>query len=95
MTQRERKLVAVQTVKVVICDRCGCSEGNTERYSVAFPNAGRRTFDLCPVCAEPLRELATLLDKVGHTGPKRHQQPILTVEEVEARVRRARRKRKA
>jgi hypothetical protein len=84
-------LVAVKTVRTVVCDRCG-GEGGTERYGIAFPDAGRRTFDLCPTCAMPLQELADLLDRVGTRGPKQQAQRVMTVEEVERKRRAAKRK---
>lgn len=88
---RRGRLVAVQTVRIVVCDKCG-TEGGTERYVVSFPAGGRRTFDLCGSCSEPLNELAALLDKLGERGPKKHQQPVLTQEQLEAQVRKARKK---
>ena len=85
-----RGLMAVKNVRVVICDKCG-TDVDTERWTVTFPEGQKRTFDLCPPCAEPLRELTELLDKVGDRGPKTHQQPVLSRDEVAAAVRKAKR----
>lgn len=82
-------LMVVKSVKVTYCDQCG-NEGGTERYTISFPGGGRRSFDLCAACSEPLQELAGLLDKVGERGPKHHQQPVLTEDQIAARVRKAR-----
>lgn len=92
--KRKGHLVAVQTLKVTVCDKCGSDKGDTQRWGISFPGNGRRTFDLCPHCAEPLFEYEALLERLGATGPKRHVQPVLSVTEVEARVRKAKRARK-
>lgn len=84
-----RHLMAVKTVKVTYCDRCGADEG-TSRYAIGFPTGQRRTFDLCEGCAEPLTHLAGLLDKLGERGPKHQVQPVLTPEQVSAQLRKAR-----
>ena len=81
-----RHLMAVKTVKVTYCDRCGADEG-TARYSIGFPTGQRRTFDLCETCAEPLAHLADLLGKLGERGPKHQTQPVLTPEQVAAQLR--------
>lgn len=81
-------LMVVKSVRVVYCDQCG-TDGGTERYMIAFPGGGRRSFDLCEQCAGPLRELAGLLEKVGERGPKHHQQPVLSEDQIAARVKRS------
>lgn len=55
---RVRKLVAV-VKKTLACDKCGSEEGVT-RYNITFPNAGRRTCDLCIEDKVPLDELEKL-----------------------------------
>lgn len=92
--KRRGHLVAVQTLKVTVCDKCGSDRGDTQRWGISFPGNGRRTFDLCPGCSEPLAEYEGLLERVGSSGPKRHVQPVLSTEEAEARVRRAKRTRR-
>lgn len=82
--------MVVKSVRVTYCDQCGTDEP-TQRYTVSFPGGGRRSFDLCHECSRPLQELAGLLEKVGDRGPKKHQQPTFTEEQVEAMVRKARR----
>ena len=77
-------LVAVQTLKVTICDRCGTADP-TRRYMLGFPEGKRRTFDLCATCSAPLDEFLDLIEVVGDRGPKQFQQPVLTEREVEAK----------
>lgn len=85
--------VGVQTVRVTVCDLCGSDEP-TEKYSVGFPTGSRRSFDLCGECDEPFRKLEGLLGaaRIGRLGPKKHQQPVLTPEEVAKRQRAVKRK---
>lgn len=84
--------MAVQTMKVVVCDCCGKDEP-TQRYTVTFPTGSRRTFDLCEGCATttPLTALQQLAVANGR-GPKGHRQPVLTIDEIKAGVDRERRR---
>lgn len=78
--------MAVQTLRVIVCDKCGTDE-LTHRFTVGFPTGSRRTFDLCGLCSAPLAALGELTVASGR-GPKSTKQPVLTIEEVEARRRR-------
>lgn len=92
MQKPKGRKVAVRTVKVYYCDKCS-SDVDVDRFIVTFPGGNRRSFDLCADCAEPLRELEGLLEKVRERGPKRYQQPVLTPKQVEGAVRKARKSR--
>lgn len=82
--------MAVQTLKIVVCDKCG-SDGGTDRYTVVFPTGNRRTFDLCGTCAEPLADLTELAVASGR-GPKGHSQPVRDEAEIERMLRSGARK---
>lgn len=92
MSTSKRGLMAVQTVRRVVCDKCGDSAGGIERLAVTFPGGNRRTFDLCSGCVAPILELQELLPQMGKTGPRRHAQPVFSEAELDKRVQQAKRR---